>query len=186
MHVHLYISGFVPNYSCYFLNQALFSKWEELEVRMDAWHFMRRLARGCISESHPLYGTFMAKLSSCIYEWDEDYTHLMNAKSEELIEAGIPHPSTSAVAKALSREELARHCKRRTRGAEETERLVEDLLLAMSTATDTLGVALLREEMKEIWEEQKKHIPCLQDPSDIQLYTITGYLTKGGVSLLVF
>ena len=36
MNVHLYISGFVPDYSCYFLNQALFSKWEELEVRMDA------------------------------------------------------------------------------------------------------------------------------------------------------
>ena len=57
---------------------------------------MRRLARGCISESHPLYGTFMAKLSSCIYEWDEeDYTHLMNAKSEELIDPTSVHERSS-------------------------------------------------------------------------------------------
>ena len=61
--------------------QTLFYKWTNIQVRLDIWHFMRRLARGCSSESHPLYGTLMAKLSSCIFEWDsQDYERLLTAK----------------------------------------------------------------------------------------------------------
>lgn len=50
--------------------QILFSQWDGLQVRLDYWHFMKRLGRACTSESHPLYGTFMMQLSSCIFEWD--------------------------------------------------------------------------------------------------------------------
>ena len=54
---------------------------------------MRRLAKGCTTESHPLYGTFMARLSACVYEWDEeDYRRLMSAKREELMLASVPNP----------------------------------------------------------------------------------------------
>ena len=61
--------------------QTLFHKWDTIQVRLDIWHFMRRLGRGCTSESHPLYGTFMSKLSSCIFEWDaDDYDRLLSAK----------------------------------------------------------------------------------------------------------
>lgn len=145
---------------------------------------MRRLARGCTSESHPLYGTFMAQISSCIFEWDdEDVDLLMSAKRGELVLAGVPNVSTSAVTKAMSRKELSKHCKRKTRGTEETVKLIEELLLSLSTATDTLGVPLFREEMKEIWEEQQHHIACIQDPPNIPLYTITGHINKGGVRL---
>lgn len=42
---------------------------------------------------------------------------------------------------------------------------------------------VLREEIKAIWEEQKQHISCIQDPPGIELYTITGHVTKGGVKL---
>ena len=48
---------------------VLFHKWTNLHVRLDIWHFMRRLANGCVSESHPLYGTFMGQLSNCIFKW---------------------------------------------------------------------------------------------------------------------
>ena len=37
--------------------------------------------------------------------------------------------------------------------------------------------------MKDIWSEQKHHIKCLQDPPNITLYTCTGNLRKGGVTL---
>ena len=40
--------------------------------------------------------------------------------------------------------------------------------------------------MVTIWEEEKKHVKCIQDPDGIILYTITGHITKGGVELLVF
>ena len=157
-----------------------------MEVRLDIWHFMRRMAKGCTSESHPLYGTFLGRLSSCIYEWDEpDYLLLMAAKRGELVQAGVPCPSESAIKKAITKEEMARHCRRTTRGTETTTREIESLLLALSAATDALGVPLLREEMTPIWEEQRHHIPCLQDPPNVCLYTITGHITKGGVELPV-
>lgn len=74
---------------------VLFSRWEGIEVRLDIWHFMRRLARGCSSES---YGTFMAQLSTCIYEWDaSDYNLFMSVKKGELVQAGISRPSPSAI-----------------------------------------------------------------------------------------
>ena len=56
----------------------------------------------------------------------------------------------------------------------------------MSTATDALGVPLFRDEMlTTVWPEQKKHPPCIQDPPGVQLYTVTGYVNKGGVRLPV-
>ena len=56
----------------------------------------------------------------------------------------------------------------------------------MSTTTDALGIPLFREDMlSTVWPEQKRHLPCIQDPPGIPLYTITGYITKGGVRLPV-
>ena len=145
---------------------------------------MRRLARGCTSESHPLYGTFMCSLSSCLFEWDQtDFDNLVSAKRAELVRAGVSEPTPSSIRKAISKEELANHCKRRTRGCSETIEQVEALLLAMSPATDSLGARLFNEEMQAIWEEQKRHVGCLQDPPDVSLYTVTGSVTKGGVTL---
>lgn len=155
-------------------------------MRLDVWHFMRRLAVGCTSSSHPLYATFMRKLSLCIFKWDpKDTEELKEAKRRELVKAGIANPSQSAVTKALTRAEMARHCRRTTRGTEETTKLLESLLLSLATATDTLGIPLLRSEMADIWEEQRQHIKCLQDPPGIQLYTVTRQIEKAGVTLPV-
>lgn len=162
-----------------------FHKWD-LVVRLDIWHFMRRLAGGCTTESHPLYGMFMSKMSAAIFEWDkDDFDHLVSAKRAEMVSTGISSPSESAVRKALSKEELAKHCRRRTRGQEAVSKNIEELILAFSTATDTLGVPILSDEIREIWAEQKRHVECIQDPPGVQLYTITHTITKGGVSLPV-
>ena len=101
-------------------------------------------------------------------------------------QAGVSNPSMHAVRKAVSKEELSRHCRRRTRGAEVTLQLIEELLLQLSTATDSLGVPVLSVHMVTILEEEKKHLKCIQDPSGVALYTLTGYITKGGVKLPVF
>jgi hypothetical protein len=143
-------------------------------------------AGGVTSESHPLYGTLMLRLSMAIFEWDMgDYTSLLEAKKGELEASGISNPSEKAARKALAKDELLKHCRRRTRGAEETIKIIEQLLLSLSSATDTLGVPLLKEEVRSIWAEQKKHVPCIQDPPGISLYTVVGYLVKGGVRLQV-
>ena len=145
---------------------------------------MRRIGPGCSSETHLLYGTFMSCLSKCLFEWDEaDYQLLAKAKRGELIRAGVTNPSESAIWKATTKLELARHCRRRTRGSTESAKLIETLLLSLSVATDSLGVRLFRKDMMEVWAVLKCHLPCLQDPPNVSLYTSVGYITKGGEHL---
>ena len=156
-------------------------------MQLDILHYMRRLASGCSTKSHPLYGTFMSHLSAAIFERDgEDFELLLSAKKAEMIAAGITVPSTTAVQKAISKDELAKHCRRRTRGVKETTDNIEALLLSFSAATDTLGAPLLKEEMKTICTEQLKHVSWIQDPPGVELYTITDHLRKGGVMLPVY
>ena len=60
---------------------------------------------------------------------------LISAKKEDLKAAGISDPSDSAARKATMREEMTRHCRRRTRGVEQTISLIESLLLSLASAT---------------------------------------------------
>ncbi|XP_019953452.2 uncharacterized protein [Paralichthys olivaceus] len=167
--------------------KAMFAEWDELQVRLDIWHFMRRFAAGVTTEAHPLYGIFMARLSTCIFGWDpEDVAALRRAKEGELAAKRIGHISEEALATRITRRELALHCRRRTRGVEETTRLIGSLISLVDSASgkDTLGVPLLdHERIQQIWQEQQKHVGCIQDPEDFPLYTKTGTLKKGGVEL---
>ena len=130
------------------------------------WHFMRRMANGCTSESHPLYGPFMSRLSAAIFERDKgDVDLLLTAKRSELVAAGVLTPSQVAVQKAVSK--MAKHCQRRTRGTKDTSDAIEELLLSFSMAKDSLDVPILKDEMKLIWSEQSKQLACLQDPPGI-------------------
>nr|XP_034315333.1 uncharacterized protein LOC117685153 [Crassostrea gigas] len=40
--------------------------------------------------------------------------------------------------------------------------------------------------MAEIWKQQQKHVQCIQDPPNVQLYTQTGVSKKGGGPLPVY
>ena len=172
---------------------ALFSAWVELLTRLDAWHWIRRIALGCTTESHPLCGTFMARLSQSIFQWvQEDLELLISAKRAELAASNIAEPTDEDIMQHLSRRELQLHVRRQTRGVDVTTALVEELIEVFSgtQGTDTLGVPLLDcDKIRTIWASQKRHIPCLQDPGPecgVQLYTKVGTLTKGGVELPVF
>ncbi|XP_041951282.1 uncharacterized protein LOC121711602 [Alosa sapidissima] len=169
--------------------KAMFSEWDGLQVRLDIWHFMRRFAAGVTTEAHPLYGVFMARLSTCIFEWDpEDVAALRRAKECELT-TRVGHISEEAVTTRITQRELALHCRRRTRGVEETVRLIGSLISLFDSVSgkDTLGVPLLdHERIQNIWQEQEKHVGCIQDPEDFPLYMKTGTLKKGGVELCCY
>lgn len=46
------------------------------------------------------------------------------------------------------------------------------------------GMPLIDENKAAIvWEAQKKHVACIQDPKEIQLYFHTGILSKGDMDL---
>lgn len=170
--------------------KAMFAEWDGLQVRLDIWHFMRRFAAGVTTEAHPLYGIFMARLSTCIFEWDpEDVAALRRAKEGELAARRIGNISEEAVTTRITRRELALHCRRKTRGVEETNRLIGSLISLFDSASgkDTLGVPLLdHERIQQIWQEQEKHVACIQDPEDFLLYIKTGTLKKGGVELCCY
>lgn len=167
--------------------QARFSGWPRLVVRLDIWHFMRRLALGCTTDAHQLYPLYMSRMSSCIFEWDAaDLALLREAKAQQLQAKGVP---TTDVDRHLTKDELALHCRRRTRGVDTTVQLLEELITSLmgSCGNDSLGVPLFdQERMEHIWRVQKKHVKCIQDPAGVALYTKTGELTKGGVRLPVF
>ena len=56
-------------------------------------------------------------------------------------------PSEVAVRKAVTRDGLARHCRRKTCGTDATVTAIENLLLSLTGATDSFGVLLLKDEM---------------------------------------
>ncbi|XP_052441051.1 uncharacterized protein LOC127979557 [Carassius gibelio] len=151
---------------------------------------MRRLAVGCTTDAHQLYPTFMARLSSCIFEWDAgDLTLLRQAKREQLIQQGWPTLSEAELDHHLTKAELLQHCRRRTRGEETTFRLLDMLIreLMGGKGNDALGVPLLDSvRMQHIWNVQRRHITCIQDPPNVPLYTETGTTSKGGVVLKTY
>ena len=114
---------------------------------------------------------------------------LKKAKTAELQQQGRQKVDPSVVARHITKEELARHCKRKTRGTEETTRLITELITSMDgvKGRDYLGMPLLNsEKIWTIWEGQKRHVRCIQDPALVQLYTQIGTLKKAGVELKVY
>ncbi|XP_078657398.1 uncharacterized protein LOC144903286 isoform X1 [Branchiostoma floridae x Branchiostoma belcheri] len=165
----------------------LFQPWR-CHVKLDIFHFLRRFSKGLTTEHHPLYGTFCSKLSSCLFVWDKgDYEQLREAKRGELRNKNAgQRPSEKQVTAAITANELARHCRRMTRPVEHIRQLINQLLKEMWELTDTSGVPLIsKKTMENVWAVQQKHLPCIVDPQGVNLYTITGYLEKGGKRLNV-
>ncbi|KAK1789989.1 hypothetical protein P4O66_002304 [Electrophorus voltai] len=54
-------------------------------------------------------------------------------------------------------------------------------------ATDTMGIRLLdHKKMVDIWQTQRHHLHCIQDPPGVQLYRRVGQVTRGGLVLPVY
>ncbi|XP_063052394.1 uncharacterized protein LOC134447039 [Engraulis encrasicolus] len=134
----------------------------------------------------------MARLSACIFEWDaEDLALLRRAKREQLTKEGLPTASLTDVIvdNCITKAELALHCRRRTRGTDNTIRLLGKLIEELSgpKGRDAMGVGLFEPvRIQHLWNIQKRHVGCIQDLPDVPLYTQTGTLNKGGVALKTY
>ncbi|KAH3813666.1 hypothetical protein DPMN_142131 [Dreissena polymorpha] len=96
--------------------------------------FHASFPHGCTTDKHQLFVPFMARLSGCIFQIDQgDYFLLMRAKREELLEQGVPDPSDKDVPKHITFDEVGRHCKRATRGIEETMSLIQELIASLDS-----------------------------------------------------
>ena len=86
-------------------------------------------------------------------------------------------------------KDLALHCRRTTRPPEKIQRLIKDLLEVYSGQQDRdlLGTLLLDVDRgRDMWDSQKRHAVCIEDPPGVTLYTKTGTLKKGTVVLPTF
>lgn len=127
----------------------------------------------------------MSQISAAIFEWDySDVELLKKAKVSELQIAGIKNPSTETAMKAISKQKLARHCRRKTRSVTDTASMLEKVFSSLLNATDTLGVPLLKEDAMDVLNTESKHVQCLQDPTGVQLYTKIDTVKKGNISPL--
>lgn len=107
----------------------------------------------------------------------------------ELLARGAGPASEKVLDHMISRKELTLHCRKRTRGVEETTRRLKALIDEMDSekGRDTLGVPLLdHERIQQVWIDQQRRIPCIQDPEGFPLYLKTGSLKKGGVELCCY
>ncbi|ROI52211.1 hypothetical protein DPX16_3481 [Anabarilius grahami] len=115
--------------------QTRFGQRPDLNIQLDIWHFMRRLAVGCTTDAHPLYPTFMGCLSACIFEWNAgDLSLLRQAKRKQLMQEGVPAITDLLVDRSISKKDLSLYCRRRTRGEEATIRLIERLVQELGGA----------------------------------------------------
>ncbi|KAK7939095.1 hypothetical protein WMY93_002421 [Mugilogobius chulae] len=167
----------------------LFRPWKSI-VRLDIFHFMRRFSAGLTTEHHRLYGIFCSRLSSCIFEVDQrDLMELKEAKKCEMMMKYLDHtPSESQVMSSITSSEESRHCRKRTRGIEQTRQLIDKMLQSLWDSTDTMGLPLINHEnMTKVWAVQQKHLECIQDPPGVDLYTkLDSRLQKGEKLLNVY
>ena len=151
-----------------------FAGCPDLFVRLDIWHFIRRFSSACTTDCHPLYSVFLSKLSTCIFEWDKDNLALLNdAKRAEMHQEHRYDVSEEDVIRALSSKELAKHCRRKTRGVAATTRLIDSLIEVLDSeqGSYTMGVPLFNHKrMESTWIAQRNHVGCIQDVEGYQLY----------------
>jgi hypothetical protein len=130
----------------------------------------------------------MRRVSGCIFQWnEEDLTTLKDAKGSQAALEGVTIRDKEQ--EWLSKKELALHCRRTTRSPETIQRLLEELIDVYSgeQGRDLLGTPLLDEDKaQEMWDSQKRHVACIQDPPGVSLYTVTGNLKKGSKTLPTF
>jgi len=74
---------------------------------------MKGSGEACSLETRLLFQIFLRQLSACSFEWDG---------CKELQSSGIRSPTDQAIAKAINKNELALHFKRKTRGVKKQQK----------------------------------------------------------------
>ncbi|XP_052390539.1 uncharacterized protein LOC127938152 [Carassius gibelio] len=129
---------------------------EDMVVKLDLCHCMRRFTRECVSEHHPLYGSFCQFLSSAFSVVDQgDLEKLKNAYRFCGIEPANP-----------TKLHIREHCRTKVPHPRELVQRVEEVLHHFYLAKDPNNIFLFKPTMLKLWWIQRIHIlrGCLSDP----------------------
>ncbi|XDV45271.1 hypothetical protein PO909_013391 [Leuciscus waleckii] len=129
---------------------------EDMVVKLDLFHCMRRFTRECVSEHHPLYSSFCQFLSSAFSVVDQsDLEKLKNAYKFCGIEPANP-----------TKQHIRAHCRTKVPHPQELVQRVEEVLHHFHLAKDPNNIFLFKPSMLKLWWIQRIHIlrGCLSDP----------------------
>eukprot|EP00066_Takifugu_rubripes_P011898 XP_011601164.1 PREDICTED: uncharacterized protein LOC101061554 [Takifugu rubripes] len=143
--------------------EQLFDKWVDrgMLIRLDIFHWIRR------------------------FDAADDVALLLQA-----VRAGLPDMADSLsdselIERHVTKRDLSHYVRRITVGAQETFVRVQNVIdtLKGPTGMDDNQVHLFNEDIDRIWQNQQKHLECIQDPPGRNMYTIKKHVTRNGVSL---
>ncbi|XP_053092416.1 uncharacterized protein LOC117599093 isoform X2 [Pangasianodon hypophthalmus] len=129
---------------------------EDIIVKLDLFHCMRRFTRECVSEHHPLYSSFCHFLSAAFSVVDQsDLEKLKNAYRFCGIEPANP-----------TKQHIREHCRTKVPHPRELVQRVEEVLQHFHLAKDPNNILLFKPSMLKVWWIQRVHIlrGCLSDP----------------------
>ena len=87
----------------------------------------------------------------------------------------------------LTETQKKKHCRRYMRGVDETVREIEALIEKTCQLENLLSAEpILASDIRKIWEEEKKHVPCIQDVEGVNLYRLDHYTSLGTKQIPVY
>ncbi|KAL0188362.1 hypothetical protein M9458_015461, partial [Cirrhinus mrigala] len=138
--------------------EQLFSEWTDrgMLVRLDIFHWIHRFDAALRTNHHPKYALFKSALSAAVFAYNKDDVALL----AQAMRAGHP----TGYASLTDSQIIEQH------GA---------------AGMDENQVHLFKDDasIDHVWENQQKHLECIQDPPGRNMYTITKYVTRNGVRL---
>ncbi|KAK0138577.1 hypothetical protein N1851_024889 [Merluccius polli] len=157
-------------------------------IRLDIFHWIHRFDAALRTAHHPKYALFKSVLSGAVFSYNRDDVALLL----HAIRAGHPTKYGSLTDGELmethvTKSDLSHYVRRITVGAQETFMRVQSAIgiLKGAAGMDENQVHLFKDEaaIDHVWENQQKHLECIQDPPGQNMYTIKKHVTRNGVRL---
>ncbi|XP_056297788.1 uncharacterized protein LOC130211155 isoform X2 [Pseudoliparis swirei] len=168
----------------------LFKAWVDhwMVVRLDIFHWIHRFDAAIRTEAHCKYAVFKSAVAGAVLAYNRSDLELLikaaRAKDPDTLKSVSDHDIVRCY---ISREQLKHHVRRVTLGAQETFRLIHLAIeeLKGPAGLDESGVSLFKtpEAMDEMWAAQQRHLECLQDPPDINMYRVARTTTINNVDV---
>ncbi|XP_017564809.1 uncharacterized protein LOC108434293 isoform X2 [Pygocentrus nattereri] len=170
--------------------ETLFQPWVDngMVVRLDIFHWIHRFDAAIRTESHSKYAMFKSALAGAVLAYNRtDLELLIKAVRAKDLPALKCVSDEDVVRRYISREQLKHHVRRVTLGAQETFRLVHLAIeeLKGPAGLDENGVSLFKtpEAIDEMWAAQQRHLECIQDPPDMNMYRVARSTTINNVDV---
>ncbi|XP_064171854.1 uncharacterized protein LOC135243762 [Anguilla rostrata] len=128
---------------------------QDIAIRLDLFHCMRRFTRECVSEHHPLYSTFCKFLSAAFTIVDQG----------DLQKLKVAYRFCGIVPAEPTKQHIREHCRMKVPYPRELVQRVEDVLRHFHLAKDPNDTLLYKPSMLKMWRIQRVHIlrGCLSD-----------------------